>query len=538
MAEYMSDAKRRRRTLDVFNPRDPSTDERVGRWTAAGLGAIDPFGLTSGAVGLLSPEMGDSMREAQAAYPDAAMSGGLLSPISMIPGVVAAKGARAAFDAAKANPVAAGGLMGGLAVSSPSAIGGGQDDGLTDSQREELQSLKAKMTKGFKTPAERRATERRVAELEGITTEFAKTRNAAMQSADAAKVAEADQARRDMLDKADKPFVKQFPLWNSVQPFVPLALGAATTAPFLARAAVGEQKAVNAWNRAANKGLTATSADELANASNLTNAYAAQFADKPKGVGAIVSSYPLPAAVGAIEGAVASNLPEAYNAMLPSVNPEIAAWQEYKKRLPASATAQGARADDVIAGLPKVQPERAAALNHFGSLDVLKRAGVGAFEGAGGGMMSATLSKGLTPSTWSRPVAQTEALRARMSGAGLDDATRAIQAETQAMRTQLPTPAARPQLPPEPVPMPPRGGLMDDLAPPVALQRELPPTQVVPLEPVSRPQIQTAVPPRKSRFEASAIGGIGLGSQMDMAQIEALVRAGLLPPSVLDAPNN
>lgn len=532
MAEYMSDAKRRRRTLDVFNPREPSIDERVGRWTAAGYGAIDPFGLTSGAVGLVSPDAADAMREAQAAYPDAAMSGGLLSPISMIPGVVAAKGARAVGEAAKANPVAAGGLMSGIAVASPSAIGGGQDDGLTDSQRTELQDLKSKMTKRFKTPAERRATERRVAELEGITTEFAKTRNAAIQSADAAKIAEADQVRRDMLDKADKPFAKQFPMWNAVQPFVPLALGAATTAPFLTRAAIGEQKAVNAWNRAANKGLTATSADELAAASNLTNAYAAQFADKPKGVAGIVSSYPVPAAVGAVEGAVAANLPEAYNAMLPSVNPEIAAWQEYKKRLPVSATAQGARADEVIAGLPAVQPERAAALNHFSSPAVLARAGVGAFEGAGGGLLSATLSKGLTPSTWSRPTAQTQALKDRMSGTGLDDATRAIQAETQAMRTQLPMPAERPQMPPQPIP-PARGGLLEDLTPPV-LPRELPPTQAAQIAGPSRPNIETAKPPRPSRFEAGAAGAIGLGASLDPATIEMMVRAGLLPPSVLE----
>lgn len=544
MADYSSDAARRRRTVANYQPIDPSVDERVGRWKAAGYGAIDPFGLTSGAVGLAYPEAGDAMRDAQGAYPDAAFSGGMLSPVSMLPTMAAAKGGAAALNAARANPTAAGGLMAGIVAASPSAIGA-DDDGLTAGQRERRDTLNAKLGKGGLKRNERD-------ELKGLndlTIEFSKRQNEATQDATKGKVMEADAVRRDMLDKADKPFAKQFPVWNSVQPFVPLALGAATTAPFLTRAAVGEQKAVNAWQRSADKGLKATSANDLAQSSNLTNAYAAQFKDKPKGVMGIAASYPVPAAVGAVEGAVASNLPEAYNAMLPSENPERAAYAEYIKRLPAGAVKEALHAQGIMSGLPPVQPERDAAFNHFGSANFAKRLGVGALEGAGGGVFASTMAKGLTPSTWSRPTAQTEALAARMSGAGLDDATRAIQAETQAMGSMLPMRGERaqmpPQAPPQPIPQPmpaANGGLLDSLPPQIPQQfpRSLP--QPDPVQ--AMPSVQTNLPKTRNRFDPSvygvglpaavAAGGASGDDPPDMSRLLALVRAGILPPSVLD----
>lgn len=499
MADYKSDSARRRRTVYGNAPELP--DGNLGpladRWLSAGAGAVDPYNLTTTVLDQVYPAGAESLRARKEQYPDAAAVGGLMSPLNMLPTMVAAKGGAAVLNAARANPTAAGGLMAGIVSASPSAIGA-DDDGLTASQRERRDALNAKLSKGGLKRNERE-------ELKGLndlTIEFSKRQNEATQDATKGKVMEADAVRRDMLDKADKPFAKQFPVWNSVQPFVPIALGAATTAPFLARAAVGEQKAVNAWQRAADKGLKATSADELAGASNLTNAYAAQFADKPKGMMGIAASYPVPAAVGAVEGAVASNIPEMYNAFLPSENPERAAYAEYIKRLPAGATKEALHAKGIMSELPKVQPERDAAFDHFGSSNVFKRAGIGAFDGAGGGMLSATVTKGLTPSTWSRPTAQTEALAARMSGAGLDDATRAIQAETQAMGSMLPMRGERAQMPPQPIPQPmpaANGGLLDSLPP--QIQQQFPRSLPQPDPVQAMPSVQTKLPPTRNRFD-------------------------------------
>lgn len=542
MADYRSDSARRRRTAYGNAPELP--DGNLGpladRWLSAGAGAADPYNLTSTVLDQFYPEGADAIRDAKSRHPDAAAVGGLMSPLNVIPTMAAAKGGAAVLNAARANPTAAGGLLAGIVAASPSAIGA-DDDGLTASQRERRDALNAKLNKGGLKRNERD-------ELKGLndlTIEFSKRQNEATQDATKGKVMEADAVRRDMLDKADKPFAKQFPVWNSVQPFVPLALGAATTAPFLTRAAIGEQKAVNAWQRAADKGLNAKSADELAQSSNLTNAYAGQFKDKPKGVAGIAASYPVPAAVGAVEGGVAANLPEAYNAMLPSENPERAAYAEYIKRLPAGAVKETLHAKGIMDGLPPVQPERDAAFNHFGSSNFAKRMGVGALEGAGGGVFASTLTKGLTPSTWSRPTAQTEALAARMSGAGLDDATRAIQAETRAMGSVLPIPAQRPQMPPQapPQPMPAAsGGLLDSLPPQIPQQfpRSLP--QPDPVQ--AMPSVQTNLPKTRNRFDPS-VYGVGLPAAVaaggssgddppDMSRLLALVRAGILPPSVLD----
>lgn len=562
MADYRSDAARRRRTAAGNAPDlpDGSFGPLADRWLSAGAGAVDPYNLTSTVLDQFYPAGAEAIRDRKAQYPDAATVGGLMSPLSMLPAAAAARGGAAALNAARANPAAAGGLMAGITALSPSAIGA-DDDGLTAAQRARRDELNAKLGKGGLKRNEREE----LSGINSISAEFSRNQNKAMteqrqkerdaqlgietqakadeQKRTTAQILEADAVRRDMLDKADKPFAKQFPVWNSVQPFVPLALGAATTAPFLARAAVGEQKAVNAWNRAANKGLTATSADELASASRLTNAYADQFAKKPGGVKGIAASYPVPAAVGAVEGAVAANLPEAYNAMLPSENPERAAYSEYLKRLPAGADKEAQQARGIMADLPPVQPERDAAFNHFGSTNFAKRMGVGALEGAGGGMLSATLSKGLTPSTWSRPTAQTEALRGRMAGTGLEDATRAIQAETQAMGSILPTPAARPQLPPQASPAPQQvatGGLLDSLPPPVA--RDYPKSLAAPDPAQAMPQVSTNLPRTRNRFDPS-VYGVGLPAAAagamgedapDLNRIMMMVKAGLLPPTVLD----
>lgn len=499
MADYTSDAKRRRRTASGNAPDLP--DGNLGpladRWMSAGAGAVDPYNLTTTALDQVYPAGAEALRARKEQYPDAAAVGGLMSPLNMLPAAAAARGGAAVLNAARANPTAAGSLMAGIVAASPSAIGA-DDDGLTSSQRERRDALNAKLSKGGLKRNERD-------ELKGLndlTIEFSKKQNEAAQDVNKAKVLEADAVRRDMLDKADKPFAKQFPVWNSVQPFVPLALGAATTAPFLTRAAIGEQKAVNAWQRAADKGLKATSADDLAQSSNLTNAYASQFKDKPKGVAGIAASYPVPAAVGAVEGAVASNLPEMYNAFLPSENPERSAYAEYIKRLPPGATKEALHAKGIMADLPKVQPERDAAFDHFGSSSALKRTAIGALDGAGGGIFSATMTKGLTPSTWSRPTAQTEALAARMSGAGLDDATRAIQAETQAMGSMLPMRGERAQMPPQPIPQPmpaANGGLLDSLPP--QIQQQFPRSLPQPDPVQAMPSVQTKLPPTRNRFD-------------------------------------
>lgn len=104
---------------------DPAGEGRLGeRWNealtrripAAAMGAADPMGIPSYGVGMVSPAAGQWMRDIQSADPDAAMVGGLATPI-------AAKGAGAIVNAARLNPMLTGGTLAGATVATPTEAG-------------------------------------------------------------------------------------------------------------------------------------------------------------------------------------------------------------------------------------------------------------------------------------------------------------------------------------------------------------------------------------------------------------------------------
>jgi hypothetical protein len=305
--------------------------------------------------------------------------------------------------------------------------------------------------------ARNRARQLNRAEREALTgmnkilSDSAAAGDAAAQARQAAEATRAEEARREVLSTAPKPFNEQFPTWNSLQGFLPLAVGAATTLPYALRGAAGASSAARAWRGAAERGMAATDAPTLATNNALAQAYARQF--PAPSVGTTLSPYAVPATIGAIEGAGVANLPEAYNAFLPPENPEVRAYREYLKQLPPDHPAR-ARAERVLSELPQTMPARDAAFDHFGSTNFLRRMAVGALEGAGGAVFGTTLAKPFYPSEKGLPRAQTQALSDRVSGSGLDDATRAIQAESQAMGSVLPLPPARQQLMAQPLPPP------------------------------------------------------------------------------------
>lgn len=263
----------------------------------------------------------------------------------------------------------------------------------------------------------------------------------------AAELTRAEEARQAVMRDAPKAFSDQFPTWNSLQGFLPLAVGAATTLPYAVRGGVGAARAAKDWRTAAQRGLDATDGPTLAAQNRLAQAYSQQF--PPQSISTTLQPYAVPATIGAIEGAGVANLPEAYNAFLPATNPEVRAYQEYLKQLPPGHPGRAA-AEKAMAELPGTMPARDAAFDHFGSTNFLKRMGVGALEGAAGAVFGSTLAKPLYPSEKSLPRAQTNALLGRVSGEGLDDASRAIAAETRSIGTVLPLPPARQQLAPPP----------------------------------------------------------------------------------------
>lgn len=101
---------------------DPNGTGRLAeRWTAAGVGAVDPFNATSWAVGKASPETGQWMRDVQARDPDTAMVGGLLTPFG-----AAMKGVGAAAKAVRMNPMLTAGAVAGSTLATPTNAGDGQ----------------------------------------------------------------------------------------------------------------------------------------------------------------------------------------------------------------------------------------------------------------------------------------------------------------------------------------------------------------------------------------------------------------------------
>lgn len=335
----------------------------------------------------------------------------------------------------------------------------------------------------------------------------------------------AEEARMKSASSDMKPFGERFPEWNSVQGFMPAAIGALSTLPIAGRAAYGASRSVGKWNKAVDDGLKATNPGDLARSHAMAQAYNSKFPDG--GISSTLKPYAVPAAIGGLEGAALSNAPEAYNMFLPSQNPEKKSLQEYLKQLPPDHPAR-AQAERVLGSLPDTIPERDAALHHFTSSSLPARLLTGAMEGAGGAALATTLAKPFAPSPYGYPRAGTQALSDRISGKHLGEATRAIDAEAAAMGHVLPTPPKRLEAVRHEAPQP-SGGLLDLPPSPPAL----PPPQ-----PAGNGMV-TKRPSGGGRFDPSlygvAAGGLLGGSEMDENMLTLYVRAGLLPASVLQA---
>lgn len=95
------------------------TPDAMEKIKAALFGAVDPFGVTSGAVSNVSPEAGQAMRETQAAHPGMALTGGIASGGPIVRGAMA--GGNALVNAVGRPALAA--ALGGYALTSPSEAG-------------------------------------------------------------------------------------------------------------------------------------------------------------------------------------------------------------------------------------------------------------------------------------------------------------------------------------------------------------------------------------------------------------------------------
>lgn len=295
--------------------------------------------------------------------------------------------------------------------------------GLTPEQERKKSELEARVAKGkWGSGAERRAIEGELGDLRRIETDFVTAENAArvrQQEADAAAKRERDNsmlteargARKDVLDRAPKPFHEEYPNWSRVQPFVPAALGFATQIPGALIEAVGSRRAAGRWRGAVSNGLATESPAALMDAAKLSAGYKAQFEAAP----GLAKTYGPATAIGGVEGAVTANVPEAYNALaLPSVNPEMTATQEFLKRLPPDHP-EAVRARAALEDMPEGNAYQTAAAEHFRTpANILTKMGIGALEGAGGAAAAVTLGKGLGPSRSALPFAGTATLEGRM----------------------------------------------------------------------------------------------------------------------------
>lgn len=118
-------------------PLPPSVTSDVNPLAAAGASAVDPFGVTSGAIGMFSPETRDAMRNMYEEQPAASMVGSFMTPAGYFS--KALEGARVAMAAAPKTATAALSALG--ITSSPSEAGLSQKQ----QRRLEMERERAKM---------------------------------------------------------------------------------------------------------------------------------------------------------------------------------------------------------------------------------------------------------------------------------------------------------------------------------------------------------------------------------------------------------
>lgn len=226
-----------------------------------------------------------------------------------------------------------------------------------------------------------------------------------------------DEGRDDrdaVLKSAKKPFSEEFQTAASYMPFLPLAAGLFTGTVMGAGRAVSNQGAKFAWDSALKK-ATPGGNNRLAQSTKDYWADVARDIEKnwPKStITDKAAAYAAPMTVGAIEGGIIPNIPNAYNIMrLDEENPERKALQAYYRKiqgLPDDNDPEIVRVGKLLRdenALPKGNPPFQAAKEYFGDIPgkMLPRTGAGAFEGAGGTLPGTTL--GLAASPWERTLA-------------------------------------------------------------------------------------------------------------------------------------
>ncbi len=514
MADYLTDAQRRRRTGDRAVPAlDPNAPGMT--WPEA-LMTFAPYGAIARGVGM-------GLKAAARAGGAPAAVGGLLG---MTSSAGEARGRKGEPD--PADVTASQALPPHLRGQYLDLVTRGRQNALTRSERGNLKKMEDLLAE--QALADRKAALERTSAADKAKRErFAGDRT------------RAEEARDKVMATAPKSFSERFPEWSSVQPLIPAALGALTMLPIVGRAARGASKAAGEWRGAVEKGLNATDAPTLAQSHALAQGYAKQFPTAT--VGNTLKGYTVPGAIGAVEGAGVTNIPDAFNAMLPGTNPEVAGYQAYLRELPPDHPDR-ARIEGILQSLPQSNPARDAAIAYFSNPQaVLGRTLAGAGEGAAGASLATTMGKWAHPSASSLPRAGTEALEARMLGQNLDPAVAAIARESDALKAVLPIPPARTQLPAPKTPKPraakPQSGLMDDLPAPPRLPPQLP-ASPAPAAPPALPGPAATVRPGTSKRFGALAGPAVVGATMarppgepDPDEILRLVQAGVLPPSAL-----
>lgn len=320
-----------------------------------------------------------------------------------------------------------------------------------------------------------RAERQQFMQMNTILSQSAAAGDAAAQQREANALTMAEEAKMKVMREAPQTFQERFGNAASYAPIAPLAAAFTTMLPTAVRGAMGKSAAAGEWRAATRAGLEATDAPTMALNHNISQGIAKKFPEPS--VGNALTPYAIPATIGGIEGAAIANIPDEWNASLPPINPERAAYEAYLKelrsRLPPDHPAI-ARAESVMGGLPEMNPARKASLDYFSNPgQVIAKTGVGALQGAGGGALAASIGKWFHPSEGILPRGQTAALANRVAGSGVDDALAAVEKEAVAMRNVVPLPVERQRLQPLPqtagtveVPMPPRApaGGYDPLA--------------------------------------------------------------------------
>lgn len=433
----------------VFNPR---LKDALQFSKAAGASALDPFGVPSAAVGLVSPEARDSWRAIQS-------EGGIVPQIagSLAGGAgvasLATRGARGAWDAAGRMIVLGAGsdvldevagkegsisgktagkalLAGSLGTGLPrlpSAVGAGSGitmlsdgsanaAGLTPEQTKRQEQLRKKVARDnanrdeIKELKQLNNTEAAIAiqsggskaEMEKMRLEAELKERERLAAADTArfgKATESAEAAREAVLSRYRP-LNETPFsetWLGSLPSSGLtaALGATTGLLLGGKSAAGAQTAAKSWRSALDKAEASATPSARFRAAEVADNIAAK-AFPPTSTAGYLGQYVAPAAVGGIEGAGSSGFKTLWDRQLPDTNREKEGWQAYMDVLP-EAHPDRARIDAILKKQMDYNPARKAAKDKTGA-DILTDMGMQAGIGAGTAVLGRTIGGIPSPS--------------------------------------------------------------------------------------------------------------------------------------------